>query len=102
MDQLITGTGNVEEIGVFICKMRETLFNCRSIQKINSLEDRRSSSLFTICLFVCLIIVDNTCEKASSFHSDGSIFLLLLLLLLLLCYERVGSWTSCPNLKILF
>ena len=50
----------MEEIGVFICKIRETSLNC---SPINSLEDRKSSSLFTICLFVCLIIVDNNHEK---------------------------------------
>ena len=98
MDQLITGTGNVEEIGVFICKMRETLLNCRSIQK-NKFIRRQEVIVVVYYLFVCLIIVDNACEKGSSFHSDGSIFLLLLLLL---CYERAGIWTSCPNLKILF
>ena len=64
MDQLITETGNVEKIGVFICKIRETLLNCSPIK---SLEDRKSSSLFTICLFVCLCICmmidDNNHEK---------------------------------------
>lgn len=50
----------MEEIGVFICEIREKLLNC---SPINSIDDRKLSSLFTICL----ILVDNNCEKESLF-----------------------------------
>ena len=43
----------MEEMGLFICKIREKLWTCNSI---NSQEDRKSLSLFAVCLFVCLFV----------------------------------------------
>jgi len=49
MNQLITGTENMKEVGLFICKIREKLW-IRS--PINSQEDRKSLPLFAVCYFV--------------------------------------------------